>query len=82
MVNRLVSSAFARTETQMRIQSLRTLSVRVRHEWAEPLLVFWRSDKRADHAAEVARHSTIQDIQPEVIASLIRLAPQISIVLH
>src|SRR5438128_10437554 len=56
--------------------------VGARRDLAEPLLIYARGDKRADHAAIVSRFSVIQNIQPEVVPVLICVPPQVAEILH
>jgi hypothetical protein len=52
---------------------------------AEPQLILRRSDEGADHrtvAAGIIWQSVVQDVEPEVIAILVRVAAQVAKVLH
>src|SRR5678816_3316254 len=54
----------------------------MRHQRTEACLVLGRRDKRADHAAIIVRLSIVQNVQPEGKATRIRIAMQITEVLH
>jgi hypothetical protein len=58
------------------------LGVAVTHHRAEPSLVLCRSYERADHSAVVSRGAVFKYVQPEVIAALIDVTPQVSEVLR
>ena len=53
-----------------------------RSHGTEPVLIFSACDKSADHRAIVIRHAIVQDIKPELIAVRVRVAPEITEVLH
>src|SRR5207249_1317501 len=57
------------------------LSIAVRHDRAEPQLIFTRGQKSADHPAIVPCFPSIQNVQPEVIAASVRITSQIAEVL-
>src|SRR6266705_4799845 len=57
------------------------LSIAVRHHRAESQLIFTRGDEGAHHAAIVPCFTSIQNIQPEVIAASVRITPQVAEVL-
>src|SRR5882672_8793950 len=59
----------------------RAFSVAVRDNGAEALLILGRCNERTDHAAIVALVTAIQDVHPEAITILIRIAPQVAEVL-
>jgi hypothetical protein len=45
-------------------------------------LVLWRSNKRADHAAIVVRYLVVDDIEPEQVSTRLRIATQVTEILH
>jgi len=62
--------------------SLTTVAVCAGDGGTKSLLVFGRSEKCADHAAEVIWHAVVQNVYPEIIPTLIRIASQVAEVLH
>jgi len=52
-----------------------------RDGWTKPLLILCGIDEGAYHASVVARHSVIENIQPEIIPALVRVAPEIAEIL-
>jgi hypothetical protein len=49
---------------------------------AKSALILCRSDEGADHAALVVRLDVVQDVEPEIIARLLRVSVQVTEVLH
>ena len=58
------------------------LRVVSRHRSAKPLLILTRREERAYHTAIVCDQRAVDDTKPEVVASVIRVAPEITKVLH
>lgn len=56
-------------------------TIRTRADWAEAFLIFLRSQECADHSTEITA-VVIEHVEPELIASSIRLTPQVIEVLR
>src|SRR6266536_1045120 len=53
-----------------------------RHVSSKPLLIFARGEKRANHAVVVGDRWVVDDPQPEIVATRVRITPQVAKVLH
>ena len=71
-----------RTPVLQALLSPTALGIAARHNRTEASLILRGSDERAHHAAIVVPVAVVQDVQPEVIAVVVRIAAQIAEVLH
>src|SRR6266536_2445049 len=66
----------------MPLVDVRAFGITSRHDSTETLLILARGEKRAYHAAIVCYKRVVHDSQPEVVATLVRITPQVAKVLH
>ena len=65
--------------------TLLAFTIRVRNHRTEPQLIFECGGKRTDHGvlnAHITKRMTVDLTQPEVIAALIRVAPEVAKILR